>query len=264
MTKNPTPENPTACVLIIGNEVLSGRTQDVNLNFLAKKLSSRGILLREARVIPDIPDVIISAVNECRAKFSYVFTTGGIGPTHDDITSECVAAAFGVLWVVHPEARERLLAYYRAHHAQGEAALNDARLRMATVPEGATLIDNPLTTAPGFRMENVFVMAGIPKVMQAMVDTFIDTLAHGNPVVMKGLTCEVAEGDLAASLKDVQKHFPNVDIGSYPMLKTETSRYVTQLICKGTNEAIVDAALAEIEAFLTAMDKPYKKLGEIL
>ena len=151
----------TACVLIIGNEILSGRTQDTNLAYIATGLNSVGVTLKEARVIPDIPEAIIGTVNEVRAKFDYVFTTGGIGPTHDDITSECIAKAFGVPWTLHPEAHRIFLDHYKP----GE--LNEARLRMAHTPEGASLIKNAVSRAPGFRMGNVFVMAGIPRVISA-------------------------------------------------------------------------------------------------
>jgi len=154
----------TACVLIIGNEILSGRTQDVNLNFLAKGLNEAGVRLREARVVPDVPDTIVATVNAVRALYDYVFTTGGIGPTHDDITSECVARAFGVKLILHPDAKRILETHYKP------GGLNEARLRMAHVPEGAELILNPVSLAPGFRIGNVFVMAGVPLVMQAMFD----------------------------------------------------------------------------------------------
>src|SRR5215469_3194857 len=153
-----------ACLVIIGNEILSGRTQDANLAYIAKGLGEVGVRLKEVRVIPDVAETIIATINELRAKFAYVFTTGGIGPTHDDITSESLARAFGVPWVLDPEAKRRLEAGYRP----GE--LNAARLRMAHVPEGARLIDNPVSRAPGFQIDNVLVMAGVPKVMQAMFD----------------------------------------------------------------------------------------------
>src|SRR3954451_19193777 len=171
-------KNPTACLLVIGNEVLSGRTRDANIQFLATHLGERGIPLREVRIIPDVPETIISTVNEVRAKFDYVFTTGGIGPTHDDITSECIARAFGVKWVLHEEARRRLAAGYA-----NPADLNEARLRMAHVPEGAVLIDNPVSRAPGFQIGNVFVMAGVPRIMQAMFDGIKHGLAGGAPVL---------------------------------------------------------------------------------
>ena len=144
----PAPKTVTACLLVIGNEILSGRTQDANLNYLAKGLNEVGVRLREARVIPDVPETIVATVNEVRAKFDYVFTTGGIGPTHDDITAECVARAFGLKLVLDPEAKRRLEIRYR--QMGGQVELNEARLRMAHVPEGATLIDNPVSAAPGF------------------------------------------------------------------------------------------------------------------
>src|SRR5271165_1880849 len=157
-------KNPTACVLIIGNEVLSGRTQDANIRFLATKLGDRGIPLREVRIIPDVAETIIATVNEVRAKFNYVFTTGGIGPTHDDITSECIAAAFGVPWEPQPVVLARMEGYYPT------GGLNAARQRMATMPRGAVLIDNGQAIAPGFSMGNVHVMAGVPAIMRAMFE----------------------------------------------------------------------------------------------
>jgi molybdenum cofactor synthesis domain-containing protein len=160
-TSAPRPRIVTACVLIIGNEILSGRTQGANLTFLAKGLNEVGIRLREARVIPDDADVIVSTINEVRRAFDYVFTTGGIGPTHDDITAQCAADAFGVALIVHPEAR-RLL---ETHYPPGQ--LNEARLRMAMVPEGAVLLPNPISRAPGFQIGNIFVLPGVPSIMQA-------------------------------------------------------------------------------------------------
>src|SRR5260221_202527 len=189
-----TPEKiVTACLIIIGNEILSGRTQDANLAFIAKGLNEVGIRLREVRVIPDIAETIIETVNEMRATFDYVFTTGGIGPTHDDITSECVARAFGVPWVLDEEARRRLAAGYA-----NPADLNEARLRMAHVPEGAVLIDNPVSRAPGFQIGNVFVMAGVPRIMQAMFDGIKRRLIGGAPVLSRTVTSGLPEGVLAA------------------------------------------------------------------
>ena len=173
--------NPTACLLVIGNEVLSGRTQDANIRFLATGLGAIGIPLREVRVIPDVPETIIGTVNEVRAKFDYVFTTGGIGPTHDDITSECVAAAFGVPWEPHPEAWARMERSYKP----GE--FNAARQRMATMPRGATLIDNAMSVAPGFQIGNVYVMAGVPRVMQSMFEWLAPRLKGGAPIVSRSV-----------------------------------------------------------------------------
>ena len=228
----------TACVLIIGNEILSGRTQDVNLNHLAKGLNEAGVRLREARVIPDVADVIIATVNEVRAKYDYVFTTGGIGPTHDDITSECVARAFGVKLILHPDARRIL----ETHYKPGE--LNEARLRMAHVPEGATLIPNPISLAPGFRIGNVFVMAGVPLVMQAMFDGVKGSLKGGRPVLTRAVSCGLGEGVLAAGLEAIQTRYADVDIGSYPWFRR--GAHGVSLVLRSPDAARLEAATREV------------------
>ncbi len=228
--------NPTACVLIIGNEILSGRTQDGNLNYLARKLGEAGIPVREARVVPDVPEEIISAVNACRAKYTYVFTTGGIGPTHDDITAENVAKAFGVPLERNAVAMQILTDYYAA---QG-TTVNEARARMANAPVGARLLENPVSKAPGFALGNVFVLPGVPKIMQAIFDLLLPTLSGGPPVVMKTITCQLREGDLAADLAAIQEQFPQIDIGSYPNMRS--GNFITQLVCKGSDAAAVQAA----------------------
>ena len=181
-------QSPTAAVLLIGNEVLSGRTKDKNLGFIADYLSALGIDLMEARVIADDENDIVEAVNALRARYTYVFSTGGIGPTHDDITADCMAKAFGVGISHHPEAVKILTAYFKE---MGREA-NEARMRMARVPEGATLINNPVSKAPGFRIGNVFVMAGVPKIMQAMMDALAPQLVTG--VVAKSITIEFRGG----------------------------------------------------------------------
>src|ERR1700734_2192001 len=173
--------NPTACVLVIGNEVLSGRTQDANIRFLAIKLGELGIPLREVRVIPDVAATIVATVNEVRAKFDYVFTTGGIGPTHDDITSECIAAAFGVPWEPHPIAWPRMEATYKP------GGFNAARQRMAAMLRGAALIENSISVAPGFQMENVYVMAGVPRVMQSMFEWLAPRLQGGQKIEQRAV-----------------------------------------------------------------------------
>ena len=200
----------TACLIIIGNEILSGRTQDANLAYLAKRLNEWGIRLTEARVIPDAEETIVATVNEVRAKFDYVFTTGGIGPTHDDITSECMAKAFGLKHGVHPEARALL----EAHYEPGE--LNESRLRMAMTPEGAQLITNAVSWAPGFQVENVFVLAGVPKVMQSMLDGLRERLSGGAAMRSCALRVELPEGVLAQGLRVLQARYPAVEMGSYP------------------------------------------------
>lgn len=235
----------TAAVLIIGNEILSGRTQDQNLAYLATGLNSVGVTLREARVIPDIPEMIIAAVNELRATYDYLFTTGGIGPTHDDITSECVAQAFGVPWTLHPEAHKIFLSHYKP----GE--LNEARLRMAHTPEGASLIINPVSRAPGFRMENVFVMAGIPRVMQAMFDAVKHDLKGGRPMLARTVSCHLAEGVIAKGLGEIQNRYPDLDIGSYPFYRR--GEFGTSLVLRGRDGARLAAGTEEVIALVKSL-----------
>ena len=240
--------NPTACLLVIGNEVLSGRTQDANIRFLATKLGELGIPLREVRVIPDVAETIIGTVNEVRARFTYVFTTGGIGPTHDDITSECIAAAFGVPWEPHPVAWARMEATYRP----GE--FNPARQRMATMPRGAALIENAMSVAPGFQMENVYVMAGVPRVMQSMFEWLGPRLEGGRKIESRAVhVVGLPEGLLAEPLKAIQDRYPDLDIGSYPFYRP-TGNGVT-LVAKGVNGTDAEAAVVEISAMITGFGK---------
>ncbi len=242
--------NPTACLLIIGNEVLSGRTRDANLQFLAQRLGEMGIPLREVRVIPDVERTIVETVNEVRAKFDHVFTTGGIGPTHDDITSECIAKAFGVPWEPQPVAWERLASHYARQTPPGD--FNAARQRMATMPRGCVLIDNGISIAPGFSMENVHVMAGVPRIMQAMFEILAPTLQGGVPVKSRTVwAAGLQEGAIAAGLEAIQQRFPQLDIGSYPFYRS-TGNGVA-LVAKGTEEAEVVAAGEAITAFIAGM-----------
>jgi molybdenum cofactor synthesis domain-containing protein len=239
--------NPTACLLIIGNEVLSGRTRDANLQYLATRLGEIGIPLREARVIPDVPEVIIGTVNECRARFDHVFTTGGIGPTHDDITSECVARAFGVPWEVHEESRAVMAADYARREPPVE--LNAARLRMATLPRGAVPIRSAETTAPGFTMGNVHVMAGVPRIMRAMFEALAPTLAGGQPIVSRSVHAHlVFEGQIADGLRAIQARFPALDLGSYPYYWQSSGGVA--LVAKGVDAAAVEQATQEMFALL--------------
>lgn len=205
----------TAALVIIGNEILSGRTQDTNINWIATKMSDRGIKLVEVRVVPDIEDAIIFAVNELRHKVGYLFTTGGIGPTHDDITAATIAKAFGVDFVLNAEAREILLGYYKS-----EDELTTARLRMAHIPLGATLIDNPVSGAPGFQIENVYVLAGVPRIMQAMLDSILPNLEFGQPYLSNTVSCDLPESRIAETLANIQNRFESVDIGSYPHFRS--------------------------------------------
>ena len=240
--------NPIACLLVIGNEVLSGRTQDANIKFIATGLGEIGMPLREVRVIPDVVDTIVTTVNECRARFDHVFTTGGIGPTHDDITSECVAAAFGVPWEPHPEAWARM----ERHYKPGE--FNAARQRMATMPRGATLIDNAISIAPGFTIGNVHVMAGVPRIMQAMFTALRPALHGGTPVQSRAVhAVGLLEGAIAAGLEGIQKRYPDLDLGSYPFYRATGSGVA--LVAKGTDEPALEACIAEVTALVRAEGK---------
>jgi molybdenum cofactor synthesis domain-containing protein len=245
MAEAPEEKIVTAAVLIIGNEILSGRTQDQNLAYLATGLNSVGVTLREARVIPDIAEVIVATVNELRVTYDYLFTTGGIGPTHDDITSECVAQAFGVPWTLHPAAHQIFLSHYKP----GE--LNEARLRMAHTPEGAALIINPVSRAPGFRMGNVFVMAGIPRVMQAMFDAVKHDLKGGRPMLARTVSCHLAEGVIAKGLGEIQNRYPDLDIGSYPFYRR--GEFGTSLVLRGRDGARLTAGTEEVTALVKSL-----------
>ena len=229
----------TVCALIIGNEILTGRTQDLNLPYIGKRLLEVGLRLNHARVVPDISDDIVKAVNECRAAYDYVFTTGGIGPTHDDITAENVAKAFGVKLVLHPDARARLLRHYGS-----EEHLNEARLRMAHVPEGATLIDNPVSAAPGFIKANVYVLAGVPRIMQAMLDGILPGLQGGPPIKTRSVGCFLPESLVAKGLTEIASRYPALDIGSYPYFRP--GGYGLSLVVRGSNLTLLDQAVKDL------------------
>lgn len=235
----------TAAVLLIGNEILSGRTKDANLNYIAVGLTAIGVRLREARVVPDVPEAIIAAVNELRARFDYVFTTGGIGPTHDDITAECIARAFGVPLVKDPRAVRLLTNHY------GEANLTEARLRMAHVPEGATLIDNPVSTAPGFEVGNVFVLAGVPAICRAMFDGLKGRLRTGDKVLSVTISGHVGEGVIAKGLGELQERYPMLEIGSYPFFRQ--SRFGASFVLRGTDAAALQSAAEELRALIRSL-----------
>ncbi len=237
----------TACVLIIGNEILSGRTKDSNLGWLAEQLNAIGIRLREARVVADVEDDIVKAVNEVRARYDYVFTTGGIGPTHDDITADCIAKAFGVKLTEHPEALARLAAGY----ANPAVDLNAARRRMARIPEGGTLIDNPVSRAPGFQIGNVYVMAGIPRVMQAMFDGLKHRLKGGKPMRSRQISAELPEGRIAEGLTALQDRYSDLEIGSYPFQRL--GKIGSAIVLRGTEQARIDAAAEELKALMISL-----------
>ena len=235
----------TACIVVIGNEILSGRTQDRNVNYLARGLEALGIRLREVRMIPDDRATIVGTVNACRAAFDYVITTGGIGPTHDDITSECVAEAFGVGLYRDPEVVELIRSYLRS----GE--MNEARMRMATFPEGAELIANPVSAAPGYRIDNVFVLAGVPQIMQAMFDGMKHHLSGGARMRARAVHVHLPEGAIAEALGRVQERHPAIDIGSYPAMRGR--RFGVSVVLRGTDGAALDRALAEVREALVVL-----------
>jgi molybdenum cofactor synthesis domain-containing protein len=252
---DPAAEVVTACVLIIGNEILSGRTQDANLAFLATGLNEVGIRLREARVIPDDSAVIIATVNEVRRKFDYVFTTGGIGPTHDDITAPCIAEAFGVPLILHPEAK-RLL---ESHYPPG--GLNEARLRMAHVPEGAVLLPNPISRAPGFRVENVYILPGVPQIMQAIFSELQHRLRGGAKLLSRSVSCALSEGALAKQLGALQERYADLEIGSYPYFRR--SDFGVTLVLRGTDRGRLGEAVEALKALIRSLGgDPQEGLAE--
>jgi molybdenum cofactor synthesis domain-containing protein len=235
----------TAAVMIIGDEILSGRTQDTNLNHIARYLGTLGVDLAEARVVPDVEDEIVEALNHLRGKYSYVITTGGIGPTHDDITADCVAKAFGVELYEHPE----IIAMMTARWA-GE--LNAARRRMARVPVGGSLVKNPVQGPPGFQMGNVFVLAGVPAIMRGMLEDVGPRLEGGAVTISRTLKVDGSgEGVIAAPLEAVARAHPELSLGSYPFFSPEG--YGSQLVIRGRDPAEVEATLAELESALAAV-----------
>jgi molybdenum cofactor synthesis domain-containing protein len=237
----PEETSVTACLILIGNEILSGRTQDKNLAHIAKGLNELGVQLREVRVIPDIRETIVETLNECRAAFDYIFTTGGIGPTHDDITSECVAEAFGV-GMYRDAATVELLT--RRTEERGQE-MNEARLRMATFPEGAALLKNEISAAPGYRIGNVFVMAGVPRIMQAMFAEAKPHIAGGRRMLARGLAVDLGEGTIAEGLALVQARYRDIDIGSYPQMREQVGFRVS-VVLRGPDAGLLDRAHAEI------------------
>jgi molybdenum cofactor synthesis domain-containing protein len=230
----------TAGLLVIGDEILSGRTKDVNIGTVAEFCTDLGIELSEVRVVPDVEAEIIAAVNALRARYTYVFTTGGIGPTHDDITADAIAKAFGVKLPINPEARAMLEARWR----ETGTVVNEARLRMARIPEGASLIVNSVSAAPGFAIENVHVMAGVPKIMQAMLEAILPTLKTGRKVLSRTVPAQVGEGIVAAPLAALQADYPDVKMGSYPRMGNGAVR--TELVLRSPDAARLDEATEKL------------------
>ena len=224
----------SAAILIIGNEILSGKTQDKNIKFISERCNNIGIRLREVRIIEDIKKIIINNIRSLSKNFDYVFTTGGIGPTHDDITSASVAEAFDRSLVINKSAKNLLEEYYK----KSEVNLNESRLKMAYIPKNAFLIKNSISAAPGFRVKNVWVMAGIPKIMQAMFIEGVEPyIKKGTPICSKSIKVYIPEGEIAKILEETQQKFLNVDIGSYPFFKPP--KIGTTITCRGSDKKFV-------------------------
>ena len=232
--------NPTAAMLVIGDEILSGRTRDANMHFLAGELTKQGITLAEVRIVGDEKQDIVDAVQALAARYDTVFTSGGIGPTHDDITADCIAAAFDC----HIDVRDDARALLQAHYDNSGLELNEARLRMARIPDGAALIDNPVSVAPGFTIENVHVMAGVPSVFQAMVASVLPTLTGGAPLLSQSLRIDRGEGDIAGPLAKLAETYADLSIGSYPFQKN--GAFGSNIVIRGTDGARIDAAISDL------------------
>jgi len=235
-----TPSQPTAAMLVIGDEILSGRTRDANMHFLAGALTRHGIALSEVRMVPDVKAEIVAAVRALSERWDSVFTSGGIGPTHDDITADAIAEAFGAAIGVREDARALLQSHYDAKGID----LNESRLRMARIPDGACLIDNPISAAPGFSIGNVHVMAGVPDVFQAMVASVLPSLTGGAPLLSQALQVQRAEGDIAAPLGALAAAYADLSIGCYPTYRDGI--YGATVVVRGTEAARIDAAMSEL------------------
>ncbi|OZA08225.1 MAG: competence/damage-inducible protein A [Rhodobacterales bacterium 17-64-5] len=236
--------NQTAAMLVIGDEILSGRTRDSNMHHLAIALTEHGLALTEARVVADDHAAIVAGVNALRAAYDHVFTSGGIGPTHDDITAEAVAAAFGVNITQRADA----MALLGAHYERQNLPFNEARQRMARIPDGATLIDNPVSIAPGFTLGNVHVMAGVPRIFEAMLAGVLSGIAHGMPLLSRNLRMLKGEGEIATAFAAFAAQYPDLQMGSYPF--NVNGSFGTNLVVRGTDATRLDAAMVALEALL--------------
>ncbi|MDA8870383.1 competence/damage-inducible protein A [Rhizobiaceae bacterium] len=237
----------TAAMVVIGDEILSGRTKDVNVGHVASMMTQLGIDLAEVRMVADDQAAIVEAVNTLRSRNDYVFTTGGIGPTHDDITADAISAAFGVPCTHHPQAMEEMA----AHYAERGLDFTESRQRMARTPEGAELIRNEVSKAPGIRMGNVYTMAGVPKIMQAMLDAIAPTLKGGAKIVSRHVDTNLGEGDIGGPLGEIQQAHSDTMLGSYP--RFENGSHTTQIVVRGRDPKAVDAAYADVEAMVARL-----------
>lgn len=236
--------NPSAAILVIGDEILSGRTRDLNMHHLACELNKIGIDLTEVRIVSDDTQAIVAAVQALSRAYDHVFTSGGIGPTHDDITADCIAAAFGL----HIDVRDDARAILQERYDTMGTELNESRLRMARIPDTASLIENPVSGAPGFVVKNVYVMAGVPSVFQAMVASVLPTLTGGEPILSQTLRVEMGEGDIAEPLAGVAAEFSDLSIGSYPF--QHKGAYGANIVVRGTDGARIDEAISRISVLL--------------
>ena len=234
----------TAAMVVIGDEILSGRTKDKNIGFVADYLTNLGIELKEVRIVSDDNDAIVEAINTVRERYTYIFTSGGIGPTHDDITADAVSDAFGLPC----EHDEDALALLAEHYAKSDLEFTEARKRMARMPRGATHIDNPVSKAPGFKIGNVHVMAGVPKVMQAMMDSIAPTLEGGTKILSDYVECPFGEGTIGGPLTEIQNAHPDTMIGSYPRL--EGGNITTQSVVRSRDADKLKQAKANVERML--------------
>jgi len=248
--------NPSAAAIIIGNELLNGKTKDLNVHYLASRLHELGVDLKEVRFIIDDEQTIINVVNTLRTEYTYVFTTGGIGPTHDDITAASVAKAFGRKLVRNQEA------YDRMQKAYPQSTLTKARVLMADMPENVTLIDNPVSVAPGFQIENVFVLAGIPSIMQAMFECLVHRLELGSPLKTVVVYGAIVEGYIAQELHQIQNNYPQIEIGSYPRWGIDQERGV-EIVMKGQDASTTLQVAREVEAMFKSHDAHYERMRSI-
>jgi len=243
-----TANHVTAAILAIGDELLSGRTRDKNIGHLAATLTLQGIDLKEVRIVADEEDEIVSAVNALRERYTYVFTSGGIGPTHDDITADAIAKAFGVAIDHDPRAMEILT----QHYEEMELPFTTARKRMTRIPDGADLIDNPVSKAPGFIIGNVHVMAGVPAVFNAMIENIMPTLEGGQKMLSTTVECKFGEGTVGDALGEIQKTSKETSIGSYP--KFDGKSYSTQIVIRGRDQTLIDKTVDKVRQMLSLLE----------
>tara|TARA_B110000438_G_scaffold303765_1_gene367149 strand:- start:1521 stop:2276 length:756 start_codon:yes stop_codon:yes gene_type:complete len=231
-----------AAIIVIGNEILSGRTQDVNVVNLSKWLNSLGVILKEVRIIPDVENVIIKTVNEMRKKFQYIFTTGGIGPTHDDITSKSISKALNLKYCYHPEAYKLLEKYYE------KGKFNIGRKKMAKIPKTASLIYNPSSAAPGFIIKNIFCLPGVPSILKSMLGGLNNKIVGGNIVLSKTLSLRTVESEISTSLEKIQNKYKNIDIGSYPFF--QQGKVGVSFVLRSSNASLINKCMNDILKFV--------------